>query len=349
MHDEEFIHLTAGAICQRPRDAQPKVWCRACSLLGFAVATWGGTGHAQDASEVPAKAFHVAFTSSTSCTDESEFATRLRGMTSRWRPAVADEPAYTFFIHLSATQAGAHGQLGILEPGGSLTLREVETADCHTVLNALAFIGAVSADPLMIPPPQPLPVRQETARPLSPEQSPSVSPWHLGFGVGFGLEGAVAPRPSPAISAHAELNYATGALFDPRARLSGYATRGTAIFGDAGSASFTVVSARLALCPLRVQPFSWLDVRPCGLVDLGEFSSLGSDTGKEDSFLWSAAGAELMLDVLHTGPLTLGMAGGLIFPFRRDSFYFDSAPDESVHTIPAWSGMGSLSLSLRAF
>jgi hypothetical protein len=354
MHDGEFILLTAWAICQRLRKALSNPWRRASALLGFAAATWSATAHAQGATEAgPAKAFRVVFSSSTSCTDESEFATRLQAMTSRWRPAQNGEPSYTFFIHLTATQAGAHGQLGILEPTGSLSLREVETADCHTVLTALAFIGAVRADPLTPPPPQPLPLRPDTLRPRrarSLEQSQNVKPWHFGFGPGFGIEGGVAPRPAPALSVHAELGHTTGVLFDTRARLSLRVAESTARFA-AGSAAFTWVSARLALCPLRLQPFPWLDARPCAFVDAGKLSAQGFETvqNKSDSLFWSAAGVELMLDLLHAGPLTLGAEGGITVPFRHDGFYFEADPEASVHTIPNLSATGSLSLSLRVF
>jgi hypothetical protein len=299
------------------------------------------------------KAFRVAFSSSTGCTDATEFSTYLRDMTPHWRPAGANEKAYTFFVHLTATQAGAHGQLGVLEPSGNLMLREVETADCHTLLRALAFIGAVMADPFTPPPENRAPAPPETLRPrraTSREQAQTVRPWRFSLGPTFGVDEAVAPEASPSAALHAELAHVTGVLFDPSARASFRVARSTSNYA-AGSASFTLSSARLLLCPLRVQPVSWLDLRPCALIDAGTLSAQGFNTvrNKSSSIFWSAGGAEALADVLHVGRLTVGLEAGVVFPFRRDRFYFDTNPNVAVHTLPAVAGTFGFSLSVRAF
>ncbi|MFZ5893874.1 MAG: hypothetical protein ACOY0T_22625 [Myxococcota bacterium] len=274
-------------------------------------------------------------------------------MTTLWRAARGNEPAYTFFVHLTATQAGAHGQLGILEPEGSLSLREVETADCHTVLTALAFIPVVMADPLTPPPSPnvpapvaPVPPRRRASR----EQAQTVKPWHLAFGPSVGFEGGIAPRLGPTIGVHAELSHTTGVILDPSARLSFRVAKITTSVA-AGSAEFTWQSARLALCPLRLQPFSWLDIRPCALLDAGSLSAQGYETvqNKGTTLFWSAAGGAALVDVLHLGRLTLGAEAGAVLPFRHDGFYFDTNPDAPVHTIPSVSGNASVYLSVRAF
>ncbi|HET9931025.1 MAG TPA: hypothetical protein VFQ35_10070, partial [Polyangiaceae bacterium] len=143
------------------RSDPPRAFNRAwrCAALGLASLLFAPRAFAQSAPDPSAKAFRVVFSSSTSCSDPTEFAARLREMTTRWRPASNGEPSYTFFVHLSATQAGAHGQLGVLEPSGALLLRELETADCHTLITALAFIGAVMADPFAAPPLEKVPAR----------------------------------------------------------------------------------------------------------------------------------------------------------------------------------------------
>ena len=321
--------------------------------MGLALLLAAGAAHAQSSTPAAPKAFRVVFSSSTSCTDATEFPSRLREMTPHWRPASGNEPTYTFFVHLTATQAGAHGQLGVLEPNGNLMLREVETADCHTLLTALAFIGAVMADPFTAPAQAHAPAPTETLRPRrvrSREQVQAVRPWRFLLGANFGLDGAIAPNESPSAGLHAELAHVSGVLLDPSARVSFRVARSTASY-PAGSAAFSLSSARLVLCPLRVQPLSWLDLRPCGLIDAGSYSAQGFDTvqNKQSSLFWSAAGADLLADVLHVGRLFVGVEAGLLFPLRRDGFYFDTNPEVAVHKIPAVSGSLAVSLSLRAF
>ena len=291
----------------------------------------------------------MVFSSSTGCTDAAEFSTRLREMTSQWRPASNGEPSYTFFVHLSATQAGAHGQLGVLEPSGALTLRELETADCHTLISALAFIGAVMADPFTVPPRVSVPAPRPR-RVRSREQVEMVRPWRFLLGPVFGVEGGVAPSVSPSAGVLAEVSHVTGVVLDPSVRLSFRIARATDSF-VAGSAAFTLRSARLLLCPVRVQGFWGIDVRPCAAFDAGELSAQGFGTveNKQSSLFWSAAGAEALIDVLRVGRFTLGLDGGLLFPLRRDGFYFDTNPDVVVHTIPAVAASGALSLSVRTF
>ena len=215
----------------------------------------------------------------------------------------------------------------------------------------MAFIAAVMADPLAPPPPPPT-VRVETLRPgarRSRERSEKVKPWHAALGIGFLLDGGFAPQPSPGVAAIAELSHTRGALLDPSARLALRVGRSSANNG-AGSASFRLESARLSLCPLRTQ-VSWLDVRPCAFVDVGSLMAQGFETvdNHSQTLFWSAAGAEAIVEFLHVGPLTLELEGGVAFPFRRDSFYFDADPESPIHTIPSVAGTGSLSLLLRAF
>lgn len=308
---------------------------------------------AQTPPERAPKAFRVVFSSSTSCTDPNEFSARLREMTSLWQPASNGETAYTFFVHLSATQAGAHGQLGVLEPGGALMLRELETADCHTLLTALAFIGAVLADPFTSPPPASVPAHAATLRRRrvrARELVEVVKPWRFLLGPSFGIEGGVAPRVSPSVGLQLELAHVTGVPLDPSARVSVRVARAHASFA-AGSAAFMLRSARLTLCPLRWQAFWGIDVRPCAAFEAGELAAQGFGTAqnKGSSLFWAAGGAEALVDVLHVGRLTLGLEGGVSFPLRRDRFYFDTNPGVDVHSVPVIAGNGAVSLSIRAF
>ncbi|MGC4095057.1 MAG: hypothetical protein QM756_45490 [Polyangiaceae bacterium] len=343
--------MTARANTQRAHFTRAVVRRGTGALLALGLALPCAPAHAEGGDSA-AKPFRVVYSSSTSCTDPHEFSTRLQAMTSHFRPAVGAELSHTFFVHLTATQAGAHGQLGVLEPSGGLTLREVETADCHTLITALAFIGAVMADPLTPPPEQTLPARLQTLPPQRErlrEQAQSVRPWRVAVGPGFGFDSGLGPELAPSLSVHAELSHVTGEL-DPSARLSFRVARTTAS-AAAGRAEFTLESGRLALCPIRTQPLSWLDVRPCAFADAGSLQAQGFATvqNKQGSLFWSAAGLELLLAVARLGPLTLGAEGGAALPFRHDGFYFDTNPDAPIHTIPTVVATASLSLSLKVY
>ena len=81
------------------------------------------------------------------CQGASDFAQQLLSRTHRLRWANPGEPGIVFDVAAGPLQGAFIGQLQIRELDGRYTQRSVEGKTCDGVVNALAFVAAVLADP----------------------------------------------------------------------------------------------------------------------------------------------------------------------------------------------------------
>jgi hypothetical protein len=145
----------------------------------------------------------------------------------------------------------------------------------------------------------------------------------------------------------AMLTYEAGTL-KPSIGLAAEVADGTATARH-GSAELELVAARLAACPLGVQPGSALDLRLCAMAELGRLRGSGFATAAPASkaIVWSSAGIDLQARYELLEPLWVGLECGFTFPFTRERFYLD--PDETLHRVPAWGLVFGAGLGLRFF
>jgi hypothetical protein len=304
------------------------------------------------------KPFRVAFSSTTSCRDPSEFVEQLQRRTGRLRVATATEKALTFQIALSATPAGVEGELLVEDAEGVTTTRQVPGLDCHEVISAMALIGALMVDPLAaaMAPPSPPRSPQRLAPPPTPAPAPAKeSPWSLVAGLRFTLDTGVAPKVALGGGAFVELGHAPSGLWAPSARLSAARTvTSTTQAGELGSAEFTWTAGRLAACPLSLRPVSGLTIGPCALFELGWLHAAGVtevEPAQVTTFVPST-GAELAAAFRLFGPVTLGAELGVLFHLVGEKRYYflpQGAADSEVFVLPTVGISGRIGLGVRFF
>lgn len=300
--------------------------------------------------------FRVVFSSSSACSDPSEFVEQLMGRTAHLRAASELEAALTFFVSLTRTQAGVQGQLRVQNADGSGTTREVPGADCHEVLSAMALIGALMVDPFALTGPVPPPA---AAAPADAEEVPreearrAPGGWSAGAGQRLNVHTGVLPGLGWGHSVFVQAAFALSELFQPSLRVAALVAGSTADAAPLGSARFEWQAVRMSACPLNFPAGSAISARPCAFLDLGSLHAKGFNTpnAREHSILLATTGLEIALEAVLVGPLTLGAEAGVLLPLvPRDSFYFlpRNAPNAVPHAISAGVRAG-LGLGLRFF
>lgn len=350
--------LTAAAITSLAR-----VCDRRLALAMLVGLLWAGTARAEPAAgadETEPQAFRVVFSSSSVCSNPSEFVEQLQRRTKHLRPANAVEPALTFYVSLTSTEAGVQGNLRVLNADGTGPARQVPGLDCHEVLSAMALIGALTVDPFALtgedlPPPAPSVPSRPLTKPSEPESKPEPKRFRFGVGQRLNVNGGVLPGLGWGESVLAEASVPVSGVLHPSVRLAGHvahATKETELSPPLGTGAFEWRAARLALCPVLWSPAPWFGARPCVFADAGRLRARGSETtnGKSNSRFWAASGLELELQFELVGPLTLGAEAGFMLPLvPRDPYFFvPRGANAQVHQISGGFA-GGFGFGLRFF
>lgn len=323
-------------------------WLRGFATKQFwfalGLTTQAPAAHAQTAEDLAAEPFRLVWSSSAGCHDASAFLAELTDRTARLRKARADEHAITLIVETFRSEGGVRGQLTVRKPDGDLTVREVPGVSCQEVEAAMALIAALMVDPLAGQ------AHRERQQPvfqpdLALEQKPSAWSWRAEHRLN--ARTASTPNLAWGQALGAMLTYEAGAV-KPSIGLFAELTDGTATSAH-GSAELQLATARLAACPLGVQPGSAFDLRLCATAELGRLRGSGFATAARASkaIVWSSAGIELHARYELLEPLWVGLEGGFTFPFTRERFYVD--PDETLHRVPAWGLVFGAGLGLRFF
>lgn len=326
----------------------PGRWLRGFATKRFffalALTTQVSTAHAQSAEDAAAEPFRLVWSSSAGCHDASAFLDELTDRTARLRNARTDEHAITLIVETFRSEGGVRGQLTVRKPDGDLTVREVPGVSCQEVEAAMALIAALMVDPLAGQ------GRHKRAEPaFQPDLAPSPPPpaWSLRAEHRLSARTATAPDLAWGQALGAMLTYEAGGV-KPSIEVAVELTDATAT-GTHGSAELQLVTARLAACPLGLQPARALDLRVCATAELGRLRGSGFATAARASkaILWSSAGPELQARYELLKPLWVGLEGGFTFPFTRERFYVE--PGETLHRVPAWGLAFGVGLGLRFF
>jgi hypothetical protein len=300
--------------------------------------------HAQSAEDPTAEPFRLVWSSSAGCHDASAFLGELTDRTARLRKARTDEHAITLIVETFRSEGGVRGQLTVRKPDGDLTVREVPGVSCQEVEAAMALIAALMVDPLAGQ------ARRKRPEPVFlPELAPRAQPpaWSLRAEHRLMARTATTPNLAWGQALGAMLTYEAGTL-KPSIGLAAEVVDGTATARH-GSAELELIAARLAACPLGVQPGRALDLRLCATAELGRLRGNGFATAAPASkaILWSSAGVDLQAAYELLAPLWIGLEGGFTFPFTRERFYVD--PNETLHRVPAWGLAFGAGIGLRFF
>jgi hypothetical protein len=345
------------------------------SALAFtAVALlWGSAAGAQSKE---AEVIRLDYSAPAVCPSSNEFVRQILGRSQRIRLADDSEPALVLSVVLTGEQGDLLGRMALRDGDGAETVRSVRGDDCAEVIGALALIGALlldpeasaepvpsgfpepPAEPQSAPPPaaegeESLPLASPVPapaphRPLSSPAAERSAPLIAGFGVGGGLRYAIAPEAAFAMFVAVELSLDTRQLWQPLFSFGvHYADVGPFAVPATGQATFALVAARFAACPLRLPARGPLAARPCAFAELGSLSAAGGNTldPQTHSLWWAAAGALARVEFVPHSSVITSVDAGIIAPLSRDTFYF--APDRVVHEVPPAAPVLELTVVVR--
>jgi hypothetical protein len=321
------------------------------SVAGLVAAT-GATKAAPERGPLP-----LELTAPEGCIDAPTFRERLTALPAS--PGKTEPPRRVTIVitHQGDLFTGA---LRVEHASGDTTERQVTSARCDEVSDALTFVAAVALGLDYVPPPpprppQPLPASPPPRRPPPPRErdatpaaaEPAVltgrTRWRFTGAVRGGLLGGAGPSLEPALSVAVGLALDNGGLLAPSFEVSGtWATSGSSTTVAGTTGTLTLLDGALGICPVRVPITHGLALRPCGEAAFGALS--GSGTGSSvvghGSHVepWMALtpmaraewqiGKHFMLEI-ETGPE---------FQLYRDRFYW-SPSGSPLYTVPS---VGSL-------
>jgi hypothetical protein len=292
-----------------------------------------------------AASFRASYQAPPECPDRTAFVRAVEQRLSGW--SHQEDPNANvereLAVSIDKTSGGYAAKLSLGATEGN---RELDGAQCDSLVRALSLIAAVSLDPAAAlsieeqpeavspprsePSPAPAPAPPTEDKPSTPEPSPPASGPSGAFGLAAGLMLGPAPAPLYGVEAHAELGDSERRFL---ARLAGAMLATGSVDVGSASAHFELLHAELGGCyrPIREQVL----VMGCAVFDVGRMAATGESspalTETESSTrLWLAAGARMGLGVRLLGPLELALTAGLLVPLVRQSYVFEN-PRESVH------------------
>jgi hypothetical protein len=328
---------------------------------------------------------HVRFEGGAACSDESRFFREVRGRTPRVREAEAAERARTFRVRLAAD--GRVGTLWIEEGAALSAPRTIEARSCEEVVDALAFIAALSVDPSAHahavpvetpppPPPSPPPAPpwappvapaeastplvvatlSEGAEPVSNDSPalplPPPRPARFFVAVGVGPTANVPDTPSNGLGGRAflEIGRPAGSRWAPSGRIAfDLPSDHTVSPGAGSSASLTWIRGSVDGCPLRFTLAPSLEVAPCVGVEAGALSGLASQIvqSRKTTQPWVAGVAEGRLRLGFLRVVFAELDAGVTVPFTRQDFVFFLPATTTAYQAPPAYFRGLLALGVR--
>jgi hypothetical protein len=272
----------------------------------------------------------VDYVAPTQCPDEASFQRSL-ALRMQSRPPLP----IPLRLRIEARGDRYVGQLGFVDTEGAASTREVTAQSCEELVDAMAFLAAVtltlgaSATPDAVVPP---PAVKQAAAPAAPAALQSHRRWRFAAGAEaeilswVGTTARVAPEP------FVEARREGPGLVVPTIRLS--ATRVTSspvtASGEAGQASLTLTAARLEGCPISWRPLTTVALLPCLGVRGGVLEGVGAGVAIDRTQDRAWLSAEL-LGRVEWAPFTwlfFELQGGGSVPFLRYQFFF--SPDSNL-------------------
>jgi hypothetical protein len=286
-----------------------------------------------------ANGFHVTYSAPHGCPDRTEFVRAIEQRVPNWQHR--DGPVERELeLTVQRTEGGFAGRLSL---GTAENAREVEGAECASVVRALALVAAISLDPAATSGPgEPIapPARDQasapaTRLPVEPARVPATPSRAPNLSWGFGASGAllfgIAPSVLYGVEVHVELGDSHRRLL-LRAAGAQLVTGSIAI--EENKATFELTAAELGGCyrPLDLDTF---DLSGCLVVNAGQLRAEGErggevvDPGTSRRF-WGASGARFGAFLRPVRSVELGAELGVLVPWYEHSYVLDN-PRERVH------------------
>lgn len=285
----------------------------------------------------------IRYSAPPACVDAATFRERLLALPVT--PGAPPPRGATVAVTISGgppgeREAGFTGAITVAHPDGTTTARQVTSASCEEVCDALAFVAALAlgldSSPLALPSPRPAPLRPGT--PAPPEVPPVAPPrWRfLGAIRGALVSGA---GPSFELAPDVALGVALDApgLLAPTIELSGTWTTSGDIVTSGGVAVLTLWQAGLEACPLRLALGGGFALRPCAQLSAGVLRGSGSGKNVVPAGAQVAprltAAPLLRVEWRPNGWFGVEGEGGPDFEITRDRFFFEPGGAE-VYAAP---------------
>jgi hypothetical protein len=313
-----------------------------CLRVGSACAVLLWTAHAVAEESKPGVEYHAP----PGCPDAAAF---QRSLDARLAPTAKADPRLALRglrLDIEARSDRYVGELRVRDAEGLESQRELAASTCEELVDAMAFLAAVSATlgvGQSIPPPAEaaVPAAPRTAAPVTRSEPPldatKRSRWRFAIGSEATVVSWVGPSlrlgPEPLL----EARYERDRLVSPVLRLSGtYVTSesvSTASLG--GTASLTFIAARLESCPIRWRALRTVAISPCVGVRGGVIEGTGANIIDNNSQTKPWLSAELLGRVEWTpvGWLFFEAQGGGSVPFFRYDYLFN--PGAQLTETPA--------------
>ncbi len=235
------------------------------------------------------------------------------------------------------------GRLVIRRPGHPTLERQLEADSCTELLEALSLVTALTLEP---------PVAQERTQGEAPDAAASSAAgatwtWRdAAIGAAGSLLVGGAPGLMPGLALHAQLSWQTrrsGWRYTPTLELGGAYHARSGFEARHGRATFSVFSARAALCPLAWGTSQSM-LGACLFAESGRVQAAGRATRQASSAThpWHVLGGSVLLQWDPTANWRVFSRANLGAPLYRTTYRFEP---ELFHEIPPWTAAFTLGLA----
>jgi hypothetical protein len=328
--------------------------------LGLALLVASAPARASDSST--GELVRVEYAAPEGCPDRQAFETELTAHLGADTFARFGELARTLSVTVELAASDFRARVELIDRRGSSVEREISAPTCEQAVRAIALVAALaarsqveqmelerkSATPTRSDPPEPAPAKASTASvepapqaPLPVESARPVARTGRAVIVGLSAGTAAATGVGPGV--------APGVLVAFRTALGGTTERSlvlSAMGYDTFRSSlavadvrFSVLKARIELCPVEPHLSEHLLLSPCAGFELGSQTGrsyadgLRVGTPRSESQLWAAATLAARAS-FGVGAFTVALGPELGMPVVRNGYAL-TRPDRSVYRVPS--------------
>lgn len=293
--------------------------------LGLCLSALASTGRAADATPI-----RVEFDEGAACSAPDDFFAALQRRSDRVRQAAPGEAAFNVRVRLERRGGKVVGELRVIHEQGETSPRAVVSASCEAVVDALSLTAAMAVDAVVAEgaqaaPPEPPAAKQVDAPSRAGDargarvgdhqeddvdQADVETALDVELGGHVGVTRVVSPFVNVGGGLTVRLAPRSGFWRSSWGLVLDYSQSG--LLGSAQTATFRLLTAELALCPLRLALARRLDFEPCLLANVGQLTAEGKNLSESASVTrswWSAGGfwrASVYLDDESALELELG-------------------------------------------
>ena len=257
------------------------------------------------------------------------------------------QPDATTRVQVEVTEVATPpyaGRLLIQRPEHPTVERQLEAHSCTELLEALALVTALTLEPPVAPE---SPTRREASEPATSSTAGSTLSWRdAAIGAAGSLLVGGAPGLLPGLALQAQLSWQSrrsGWRYTPALELGAAYHARSGFEARHGRATFSVLSARAALCPLAWGTSQTM-LGACGFAESGRVQAAGRATRQPSSAThpWHVLGGSVLLQWNPTVNWRLFARSDLGAPLYRTTYRFEP---EQFYETPPWTAAFAVGLA----